>query len=241
MLPSGVSLPASARAARWVAFLRRRLVVDRPGLEFVPSFHVDADLRLPRGGRARRDPPAADQRAAAARQVADRLGRLSGLGVGDPAEVRFLYATYGIELATRDSVRTRRLVESAWYRQRYGSRVRLTDDQNAKTRFENDTRRRSARHQRRWRRHRRGRRHHRDRRPPQDRAGGLPGAAPGRPRLVRRHHQHSVERSPDRGDRDHRPAPPSRRPLRPPARPGRLAAPMPARRVRPRPPPPLPR
>jgi predicted phage terminase large subunit-like protein len=49
---------------------------------------------------------------------------------------RFLTASYGLELATRDSVRTRRLVESAWYRRHWPKAARLVDDQSAKARFE---------------------------------------------------------------------------------------------------------
>jgi hypothetical protein len=40
-------------------------------------------------------------------------------------------------LATRDSVKCRRLIESAWYQEFWGDRYQLTDDQNQKNRFEN--------------------------------------------------------------------------------------------------------
>lgn len=53
-------------------------------------------------------------------------------------EVRWLYASYAQELATRDSVRTRRLIESPWYRERFGHVFALTGDQNAKDRYENN-------------------------------------------------------------------------------------------------------
>ena len=53
-------------------------------------------------------------------------------------EKSWLYSSYAAGLATRDSVRCRRLIESRWYREHFGSVFRLADDQNMKTRFEND-------------------------------------------------------------------------------------------------------
>lgn len=51
---------------------------------------------------------------------------------------RWLCASYAQSLAVRDSVRCRRVLESPWYQERWGDRVRLTGDQNVKTRFENE-------------------------------------------------------------------------------------------------------
>lgn len=52
--------------------------------------------------------------------------------------VRFLASSYSLTLATRDNLRRRRLIESAWFQERFSDRFKLTGDQNAKTRFEND-------------------------------------------------------------------------------------------------------
>jgi predicted phage terminase large subunit-like protein len=51
---------------------------------------------------------------------------------------QFLFASYAQGLAFRDSVKTRRLISSPWYRARWGDRFALTGDQNTKSRFEND-------------------------------------------------------------------------------------------------------
>lgn len=51
---------------------------------------------------------------------------------------RWLFSSYGEDLSSRDSVRCRDVLVSPWYRQRWGGRVRLKDDQNVKTRFAND-------------------------------------------------------------------------------------------------------
>jgi hypothetical protein len=52
-------------------------------------------------------------------------------------ETRWLFSSYREDLATRDSVRCRRLIESDWYQSRWGNRYQLCDDQNQKGRFEN--------------------------------------------------------------------------------------------------------
>jgi hypothetical protein len=51
---------------------------------------------------------------------------------------RWLYSSYGSHLSIRDSVKCRRLIESPWYRSRWGRVFSLTGDQNAKMRFDND-------------------------------------------------------------------------------------------------------
>jgi predicted phage terminase large subunit-like protein len=61
----------------------------------------------------------------------------------DP-ERRWLFASYALSLAIRDSVKCRRLIESPWYQERWGQLAEwrevfdLTSDQNQKVRFEND-------------------------------------------------------------------------------------------------------
>ena len=52
--------------------------------------------------------------------------------------VPFLYASYADKLSLRDSVKCRRLIETAWYRERWAHRFQLVSDQNTKSRFTND-------------------------------------------------------------------------------------------------------
>ena len=56
----------------------------------------------------------------------------------DHPELRWLYASYAQSLSTRDSLKSRRVIQSQWYQERWGDRYSLTSDQNAKTRFENN-------------------------------------------------------------------------------------------------------
>jgi len=53
-------------------------------------------------------------------------------------EKRWLFASYALSLSKRDSVKCRRLIESPWYRERWGHQFSLTSDQNEKLRFENN-------------------------------------------------------------------------------------------------------
>lgn len=58
-------------------------------------------------------------------------------GPCDMAHLRYVTASHSLDISIRDTMRMRRLVTSEWYQARWGDRVRLTSDQNAKTNFEN--------------------------------------------------------------------------------------------------------
>lgn len=51
--------------------------------------------------------------------------------------LQFLTASYGQELSTRDSVRSRNLINTEWYQNRWGEIVKLSPDINQKTRYVN--------------------------------------------------------------------------------------------------------
>lgn len=53
-------------------------------------------------------------------------------------EARWLFFSNSDDLATRESLACRRLIESDWYRFHYADAVRITTDQNTKTWYEND-------------------------------------------------------------------------------------------------------
>lgn len=53
-----------------------------------------------------------------------------------PAE-SFLCGSYDEDLAVRDAVRSRRLILSEWYQERFGDKYALSGDQNVKSRYEN--------------------------------------------------------------------------------------------------------
>ncbi len=51
--------------------------------------------------------------------------------------IRWLFSSYADSLVIRDSVKCRRLIESPWYQRFWGDRFQLTDDQNAKQKYDN--------------------------------------------------------------------------------------------------------
>lgn len=51
---------------------------------------------------------------------------------------RYLTAAYAQTLSTRDALKSRRLIESQWYQERWSDRFQLSTDQNQKTRYENN-------------------------------------------------------------------------------------------------------
>jgi len=52
------------------------------------------------------------------------------------AAIRWFFASYDQRLSTRDSVKCRTLLNTSWYKSRWGDRFRLVEDQNQKTYFE---------------------------------------------------------------------------------------------------------
>jgi phage terminase large subunit-like protein len=53
-------------------------------------------------------------------------------------EVRWLTGSYADPLAVRDALKSRRIIQSDWYQQRFGDVFQMTGDQNMKSRYEND-------------------------------------------------------------------------------------------------------
>jgi hypothetical protein len=52
--------------------------------------------------------------------------------------VQFLFASYAQSLSIRDSIKTRRLIESPYYQNYWGRSMKIVSDQNTKVRFDND-------------------------------------------------------------------------------------------------------
>ncbi len=56
----------------------------------------------------------------------------------DRPHLKYLTASHADELATRDAVASRNLIQSPWYQEHFGGRFRLSSDQNVKSRYTND-------------------------------------------------------------------------------------------------------
>lgn len=77
--------------------------------------------------------------------IPPRTGKTNLISVAFPAwvwlhdpEEKFMYASYATSLATEHSLKCRRLIESAWYKERWGRIYQLAKDQKAKSFFENN-------------------------------------------------------------------------------------------------------
>ena len=53
-------------------------------------------------------------------------------------QLKYIFGSYSQDLSTRDSLRRRRIIQSRWYQNNWGERFHFVNDQNAKTRFENN-------------------------------------------------------------------------------------------------------
>jgi predicted phage terminase large subunit-like protein len=119
-------------------FVRQAWHIIEPATVFVPGWHIDAivdHLEAVSYGHIRN----------LLINVPPRHMKSSLVSVLWPAwewtrwpERRWLFSSYAATLSIRDSVKCRRLIESPWYRARWGHVFTLTGDQNAKTRFDNN-------------------------------------------------------------------------------------------------------
>jgi predicted phage terminase large subunit-like protein len=136
VLPSQAELAAERARRDFRSFVGAAWPQLEPSARLVEGVHLDLVCRYLEAvahGRIRR----------LLINIPPRYGKTLVASVAFPAwvwlttpETRFLTASYGVELATRDSLHMRRLVESAWYQAQWPSRVRLVDDQATKSRFE---------------------------------------------------------------------------------------------------------
>lgn len=122
-----------------VNFIRQAWSVIEPGAEYVHGWHIDAiaqHLEAVEDGDITRllinVPPGM------MKSLATSVFWPAWIwGPKNKPHYRFLCASHSQALAIRDSTKMRRLIQSDWYQERWGDRVILTGDQNAKTKFEN--------------------------------------------------------------------------------------------------------
>jgi predicted phage terminase large subunit-like protein len=113
-------------------------VLEGPGKTFIGNWHIDAiceHLEAVSNGQIKRLAISMPPRHMKSLSVS--VSWLAWDWIKRPWR-QFLFASYAQSLAYRDSVKTRRLISSPWYRERWGHIYKLTGDQNTKSRFEND-------------------------------------------------------------------------------------------------------
>ena len=130
-------LQAEQARQRFDVFVQQAWHVLEPQTRFMPGIHFQAmceHLQAVTEGRIKNliinVPPGH------AKSLLVAVFWLAWVWISHP-ETRWLFSSYREDLATRDSVRCRRLIESDWYQRRWGDRYRFCLDQNQKGRFEN--------------------------------------------------------------------------------------------------------
>jgi predicted phage terminase large subunit-like protein len=118
------------------AFIREAWPIVEPGTSFLNGYHIDAIAEHLQACERR-------QIKKLIINIPPRHGKSTLSSVLYPAWLwthtpteRLLTASYHLGLSTQDAVKTRRVIESDWYRNRW-PHVVLADDQNAKTNYEN--------------------------------------------------------------------------------------------------------
>ena len=127
-------------------YVKRAWHVVEPGAEYVHGWHVDflcahleaitAGLILPDGSYYNRllaNVPPGTMKSL----LVNVFWPSWEWGPCNMPHLRYVCTSHSQPLAIRDSTKMRRLVQSKWYQDRWGDRVQLTGDQNAKTKFEN--------------------------------------------------------------------------------------------------------
>lgn len=121
-------------------FVRQAWPLLEPVQEFVPGWHIDAiceHLEAVTAGQIRQLLICVPPRHMKSLTVSV-LWPAWEWGPRNRPSTKWMFASYASSLSTRDSVKCRRVIQSGWYQQQWGQRFRLTGDQNAKERFEND-------------------------------------------------------------------------------------------------------
>jgi predicted phage terminase large subunit-like protein len=119
-------------------FVKQSWHVVEPGIPFVESWHIEAiceHLEAVSAGEIHRLLINIPPRHSKSTIVSVMWPAWEWLT--DPAQ-KFLCASYSGNLSTRDNLKTRRLLQSHWYQERWGHMFSFAGDQNAKQRFEND-------------------------------------------------------------------------------------------------------
>lgn len=118
-------------------FVKQSWHVVEPGIPFIPSWHIEAiceHLEAITSGDIRRLLINIPPRHSKSTIVSVMWPAWEW--ITDPAQ-KFLCASYSGNLSTRDNLKTRRLLQSNWYQDRWSHMFVFAGDQNAKQRFEN--------------------------------------------------------------------------------------------------------
>src|SRR3954454_6064975 len=129
-LPSSAALRAEQARRSLPQFIRQAWHVVEPATPFVPGWHLDVIAEHLEAVTAGEIPSLLIN-------IPPRHMKSLSVAVFWPAwewatwpERRWLFSSYALSLSIRDNVKMRRLIESPWYRERWGHVFTLTSDQN---------------------------------------------------------------------------------------------------------------
>jgi predicted phage terminase large subunit-like protein len=127
-----------AASASLYEFVKQSWHVVEPGIPFIPSWHIEEiceHLEAVSAGDIHR----------LLINIPPRHSKSTIVSVMWPMwewltnpEHKYLCASYSGNLSIRDNLKSRRLIQSPWYQERWGHMFALAGDQNAKQRFENN-------------------------------------------------------------------------------------------------------
>ncbi len=136
MTPLGLKAELARRSLR--EYVRLAWPIVEPQTPFTPGWHIDAiceHLEAVTRGEIRNLVICIPPRHMKSLAVA--VFWPTWVWTSQPS-TRWLFASYAASLSIRDSLKCRRLIESPWYRQAFGDAFHLSEDQNLKSRFDND-------------------------------------------------------------------------------------------------------
>jgi hypothetical protein len=120
------------------AFVREAWKIMEGGTPFIHGWHIEAIAEHLEACRRREIKNLLIN-------VPPRSSKSSLISVAFPAWLwihspheKFMYASYASSLATEHSLKCRRLIESSWYQERWGSVYHIVSDRNTMKVFEND-------------------------------------------------------------------------------------------------------
>lgn len=139
-LPEELLVEAEELRRNFYAFVQAAWHIIEPGNEFKDNWHIAVIC-------AHLQAITEEQISRLIINIPFRMTKTSLVSVLWPAwewcsdpTLRYLTASRENDLSTRDALASRRILQSTWYQQRWGHMFKLTGDQNAKTRYENDKR-----------------------------------------------------------------------------------------------------
>lgn len=120
------------------AYIRAAWPLIEPKHPFVPGWHIDAIAEHLEAVKKR-------QIRNLIINIPPRHAKSTIVSVAFPSwvwtdepEHKFIYGSHSYNLAKRDSIKTRNIIQSAWYKETYKINWKLAEDQNEKTNFLND-------------------------------------------------------------------------------------------------------